>query len=523
MAVAAAVLTAILPLFSFSEEIFEETQIVSDSIDCILDDLRDYADESIIDSIRVLYRSKGGVSYRKILEVSRDEYLAEILSSRLIVKTAAGVKAEAGAFRSDAFDPQTKTFMFFDAYKTDHEAFALAEKDASEKRFYDNWKAGYSWRSFHAGDFRIKTGRGVFSDWSSYFSPFSAPFSSDRVESDKTYNEYTSMRGLSYSSNIAGFMLTAAAAVNMYDASINDSGEVKKVLTYNLHDDSLSISRADNLREIYACGIVRLKGDWPKAAFSYSLYSRKFEMYGRKENTVLDIFGRKGPFSYDFGISGSDGFACSFEMKKEYESVILKSGASGARNFFNLHSRPFMDRGDFFNFYIYMHARKPVPVNVSVSYTQDDSKKTDADLEIALNKNAEAAISFSRRDSEDVNVSAKVSFNASNGRFFLKNTIKFTDSGSGLARVNLTYASNGARLNGFAYIYEVASGDIFSEYEYVNSGVFPMRVLGEGSGFACGFSTSVKIRKTSELSAALSCGSGGRVSGGLTLSVYAGY
>lgn len=460
---------------------------VSFLADSIYNDLNDYSSfltEEMRDEIIQLVKSKDNVTYKKIFEITSNEFVSKSIYEKIFDREKR-ITVTAGLYSDSVISKRVKTFAK-QTYKVGEiKEFALIEKDIGEEQFYDNLKAGISYSTFILGHYRIKTGRGLFSDYSDYFSLSESPFYSDRCELNATYDEYPSYFGCMFSKIFGKYALTGFASYDFYDSRIDSEGNVIAVLKYNLHDDSLSISRDDNLKALTMGIIGRDKSQYANLAFSYTNFSRYLIENSGRRLYLLSLFGKIDILSYDAGYSFGKGLSLSCGLKKSINGVLFNSGFLTDIGYYNPHAKMFAEKKSFQSGFAEISVKLPLRIKEKLEYTHEDETNIENRIDLAVIKNIDIAYKT------DIDCETKHSFIIAFKGFVedyasLKNTYLIKSTGTYTARAGIMLMSSIIRSCLFGFYCNVSEGDMVSAYGYSIESVYPLRSYYGGESYLFG-------------------------------------
>ncbi len=438
-----------------------------------LEDISHLIDSETADSLLVLMKGKAVITKGRIAQLTGDMFTAELIYSRIMKKD--GLKMEAAAMLKDMqFDIKAYTRSSF--IKNNHSIFILTEKDIGETSFADNIKLGYSYREFIAGNFRIKTGRGLLFDWSDH-SLSARPLFSNRIEQDMSLSEFPSFTGICWSRGIGNFIISGFASYNTYDSRKDSADTVLTVYTYSIHDDSLAVSRKDNLSEMLAGTVLRVKGNALNCGAYVSYYSDFIKDIDSKYNSAFSVFGEKKPFSYDMAYSMNGGWACTGAFSKQFKYANFRAGLVFMKDYYNMHSLNLLSSEKCFESRISLKK----PLRLILENTYDFS---DGDFKTSVTYKPFSFISFNLKNSDDVQFSVKMLGNA--GIFTGSCAMTVTSNSSSIIRGDIMAEIFNAELSAFAYIDDIRDDDVLCQYEPFIPGIYPLEMLREGQAMRIG-------------------------------------
>ncbi len=466
----------------------ENVSAYSESYDELFDDFRDILDEMEIDSLKIILKSKGSLSEQKIFSITGDFFVSNVLSRALKnqgFQAYASLKTISTKISESSYIIACKY-----GYKK-HLLSFLIEKDRDEQNYIDNIKGNYTlFPNLIIGDFRIKTGRGIFSDYADYYSLNSVPFFSYRIEPDMSKSEYPGFRGISYTLPISFVNSSIFLSFNQYDARIDTMDTVSRILLYNPHIDSLSISRRNNLDELLIGGIIGLKENYLNIVAYFSNYSHPIEDINNNKLYVFDFFGKINLLSYDIGFSSNGGISGSIGIKKRIKNFIsMKTGLFYANNYFNPHSKYLFNRSELMGMNINLRL-----LNFSGIYYEGEFRYNDNETikhRFVLKPAGFITIqyNYNQMDNES-NIKVKIrGLNTSYLTMF--NSFKITSKHSILIRTDANLFVEPLRVRMFSYYYSMGENDCLSEYEYTVRGMYPMKMIYSGEGIRMGINVQL--------------------------------
>ncbi len=466
----------------------ENTSSYGESYDELFDDFRDILNEMEIDSLKLVLKSKGFLSEQKIFSITGDFFIANVLSRAL----------KNQGFQSYMSVKTVSTKIYESSYiiackygHKKHLVSFLIEKDRDEQNYIDNIKGNYTlFPNLVIGDFRIKTGRGIFSDYADYYSLNSVPFFSYRIEPDMSKSEYPSLRGISYTLPISIVNSSVFLSFNQYDSRIDSMYVVSRILLYNPHIDSLSISRRNNLNELFIGGIIGLKENYLNIAAYFSNYSNHIEDINNNKLYVFDFFGKINLFSYDIGFSSNGGICGSIGVKKRIKNFIsMKTGVFYNHNFFNPHTKYLFNRNKLLSMNINLRLLNFSGIYYEGEYRYYDNKSIKHKFIIKPNGFITIQYNFNQMDNES-NIRIKIrGLNTSYLTMF--NSFKITSKHSILIRTDANLFVEPLRVRMFSYYYSMGENDCLSAYEYTVRGMYPMKMIYSGEGIRMGINVQL--------------------------------
>lgn len=461
----------------------------SDSIVNILNDFSVYIDDTQAESLLHIICSKGTLSQRSVFAITGDPYVSYIISKymkrKLLFSSCTGIMND--SIQSYAY--------FADAMLNlkNHSFGIIIEKDRGEYNAMDNVKLFYSLTPYvTVGNIRVKTGRGLLCEYADYYSALSIPFYSIRFEGDVTRSEYPSFRGLGIAGSFMNVRLYSVLSYNTYDAALDSNNNVHKVLQYNIHDDSLSVSRRDNLPEYSALIMAGQKNGIVSCGILYSRFGRYINSIESTQLLAGSIFGMWNIFSYDMAISSNGGYAFSYAMKKTYSrEITVKASYKHVNKYFNVHSKyTDVNMTDIVTASIRFH--KPVGVLYEGNFDIMDN-------EIYHTMTYYPVSGFNmrckyRQTGNDITLRFRVR-SVEKGSLIMFNTMKLNSSMSIIIRSDVKCMFRNISINSFAYYYHIAQNDMMSEYEYTVPGVYAMKNLYSGNGLRSGLGISFNMHE----------------------------
>lgn len=461
----------------------------SDSIVNILNDFSVYIDEIEAESLRHIICSKGFLSQRAVFAITGDPYVSYIISKymkrKLLFSSFTGIMND--SIQSYAYSADAMLNL------KNHSLGIIIEKDRGEYNAMDNIKLFYSLTPHvTVGNMRVKTGRGLLCEYADYYSALSTPFYSMRFEGDVTKSEYPSFRGVGIAGSFMGVRLYSVLSYNTYDAALDSNNNVHKVLQYNIHDDSLSVSRRDNLPEYSALIMGSQKNGIVSCGILYSRFGRYINNIESEHLLAGSIFGKWNIFSYDMAISSNGGYAISYAVKKTYSrEITLKASYKHVNKYFNVHSKyTDINRADIVTASIRFH--KPVGILYEGIFDIMDN-------ELLHTLTYYPVSGFSIRckydqTENDMTLRFRVK-SLEKGSLIVFNTMKLNSSMSIIIRSDVKCMFSNISINSFAYYYHIAHDDMMSEYEYTVPGVYAMKNVYSGNGLRSGLGLSFNMHE----------------------------
>lgn len=482
--------------FVFSqEEEFYDVSIFVDSFDFIIHDLKEFLTENEIDEIKNLYYSKENITYKKIFEITGNQIVSKIVEKNLN-KEKKFFKIDIGINLDSLFSLNNKNFFKMLGRYNKFDFFLLTEKDVGEKKFYDNLKYGCSYKNFIAGNYVVKTGRGIFSTNTSYENILNRVFYSNRIELDDSYSEYPSFYGVVKSFNWKTFIINPFISNVYFDCILDTLNNVKKVLTYNIHDDSLSSSRDNNLRESLFGLLLNHIKEYFNFAIYYADYSRIINVTNSEKNIVFSTFGRIPFFSYDIGFSyPNKGYSLSFCLKTEKKDFMTLSGFILNKKFFNLHSNS-IDENEFYGFFFDISKRKGLRFENRMDFVKGDDEEFKNSLTIRLFNFMKLTFSYDLLDKK--RNSLKFEFFKNYNEFLsLKLTFFLNYKNSNYQKMDVFLSKKDFELSTYIYTYKIFETDYISIYEYSFTNYYPLKIYKSGEGVVYGLNLSInRMAKT---------------------------
>lgn len=460
-----------------------------DSFDYLVQDLRDFLTENEIDEIKSLYSSKENITYKKIFEITGNQIVSKILEKNLS-KEKKFLKVEVGVNLDSLFSLKNKTFFKTFGRNKNFDFFLLTEKDAGEKRFYDNLKFGLTYKDLIVGNYILKTGRGLFSNNTIFDNFLNRIFYANRIEIDDSYSEYPSFFGLVRPFLLKNFVVTPLLSNVYYDCILDSLNNVKKILIYNVHDDSLSISRDNNLRESSFGFLVNHKKEYFNFATYFADYSRMMNMIDSDKNIVFSSFGQIPFFSYDFAFSYPNrGYCFSICCKNENREFTTLSGFILDRKFFNLHSN-YIDEKDFYGFFFDISKRKGLRFDNRIDFLNGEYQEFKNSLTIKLSNFVKSTFIVDLKDKNGSSLKFEF-FKNYNDFLSLKVTFFLNQKNSSYQKMDLFVKNKDFELSTYIYTYKIFETDYISIYEYSFTNYYPLKVYRSGDGTVCGLNISV--------------------------------
>ncbi|MEJ5307812.1 MAG: hypothetical protein WHT27_05900 [candidate division WOR-3 bacterium] len=483
-------LTILLNILVSQEEEFYEVSIFVDSFDFIIQDLKGFLTESEIDEIKSFYYSKENITYRKLFEITGNQIVSKIIEKNLS-KEQKFFKMDLGVNLDSLFSLNNKNFFkMFGRYKN-FDFFLLTEKDVGEKRFYDNIKFGATYKDLIAGNYVLKTGRGLFSTSTNYENILNRVFYSNRIELDDSYSEYPSFFGLAKRFLLKNYIIIPFLSNVYYDCILDSLNNVKKILTYNIHDDSLSMSRDNNLRESSFGFLFNHKKECLNFATYFADYSKTINMIDSDKNIVFSSFGQFSLFSYDFGFSYPNrGYSLSLCLKNENKDFMTSSGFILNKRFFNLHSNDIEEK-DFFGFFFDISKRKGLRFENRIDFVKGDYEEFKNSLTIRFVDFVKPTFSYDLLDKNRSSLKFEF-FKSYNDLLSLKLTFFLNQKNSNYQKMDLFVKNKDFELSTYIYTYKILETDYISIYEYSFTNYYPLKIYRSGEGIVYGLNLSIK-------------------------------
>ncbi|MDD3802920.1 MAG: hypothetical protein PHW02_00850 [bacterium] len=504
-----------LPL-SAQDEYESDASFLSDSLTDYLDDYSMFLTEEMKNELLLLHRSKEDVSYLKVFSITSNELVSKDIYEKMFEKDD-GLKITLGVYTDSLLSKRNKTFALEHFKTRDFREFALIEKDINEEKMYDNVKAGLKFKSILVGNYRVKTGRGLFSDYSSYYSSSDGPFYSDRVELDATYDEYPAYFGLAGTKEVFKTLSTGFLSYAFYDSRIDSFGNAEKILTYNNHDDSLAISRKDNLKGFTAGFVVRETKQTINLGVSYTLFSRNLIENKGEHLFLISAFGKKSVFSYDAAYSFNNGYALSLGAKREGDSYLVNSGLLLADSFFNPHAKTFSSKSSFFSAFVEATIKTPLRITNVTSFRKDERHVIKNELSLRPVRNFEINIK-AKIDTVPTGEAEVVIKGGAKDILTAKNSYSVKTTGTLSAKGDATLYLKNVRASIFASYCSVAENDMVSVFAYSIESVYPIVSFYEGRGYIAGILMQVGKKEKATLSVSLSYDSSQKARAGFSIS-----
>lgn len=512
------ILSVLLSLFLFAQDEYEaEWSFLSDSISDYLSDHSLFLTEEMRNEIMLLIKAKKSITYGNIFEITSNELVSKTIYDR-ISERERGALLTAGIYTDSLISSNHKTFIKQTFKSSEIKEFVIIEKDIGESSYFDNMKGGIKYNTLLVGNYRLKTGRGLFSDYSSYFSSSDAPFYSDRAELDATYDEYPAYFGGAFTKGFYSSLLTVFMSGVKHDARIDSSGSVIEIMKYNVHDDSLSISRKDNLSAYCGGFIAREDKQRVNIAFSYTRFSRILLEAESRDIFIFSVFGKKDIFSYDAAYSLFNGFAMSAGLKKEAKDVLFHSGFTMNSEFFNPHAKSYSEKNSCVTAFAEASIRSPVKINEKLSWFSDNESEIENEITVHPLKNIE--LHFNSKLSDNLIHEAVIVFKGAAKDFLTaKNSYSFKTTGTFTAKADASFMTKFAAISLFGSYCNVAEGDIEAVYGYAIESVYPLRTFREGEGFLFGALLKAAGNERAELNAVVTFDSSEKIRGGISVEI----
>jgi len=470
------------------EKVFETSEFV-DSLDFLLQDLSEFLTDNEKSELKNLYISKERITYNNIFEITGNQMVSVILEKNFNKKKRF-LKLEAGINLDSLFSIKNKNFFKTTGRLKGFDFFLLTEKDVDEKRFYDNFKLGLSYKSYIFGNFTIKTGRGLFSNPNTFEGNLNRIIFSNRLELDDSYNEYPSFFGLAKTFSLKNFISVPFLSNVYYDCSLDSLGNVKKVLTYNIHKDSLSISRNNNLRENIIGILFNTKSEFLNFATYFADYSKILDMIGSNKNFVFSSFGHLQYFSYDIAFSlPNKGYSISTSLKNSKIDFSVSSGFILNRKFFNLHSNN-LDENDFYGFFFDFSKKKGVKFDNRTDFVEGDFREFKNSTTFTFFNFLKSTFSYNFLEKD--NSSIKIEFFKNyKENLSLKLTYFLNYKNSTYQKIDLFLRNKNFEFSTFIYTYKIIENDYLSIFEYSFTNYYPLKIYRSGEGLVYGLNISI--------------------------------
>jgi len=503
-------------LYGSDDEIIEDNyNPAGDSLTSIIDDYRHILTEDVIDTLLDMKRRGEMVSVLKLEHLTGNGYLARIIHASMF-REEPGVNAK-GIIYTDSIDlEESAVILRLSAKRSIFYSGILMEKDAGERNYLDNLKLAIDLSGrLTAGNYRIRTGKGLFSNYGTQFNFAGSSFYSVRNEPDLSKTEYPAFRGLMYSFPVGSSLLTLISSYNKYDSRLDSLGNTDRILQYNIHDDSLSSSRRDNLSEYTGGALYMSPTGYFNAGLMYSAYSRTVNALDARSNYIADIFGLCGDISYDLALSRT-GYAGHIAMRRIFDKLRIYTGAAGNYNYYNTHSVLFSG-SNFYSLYSRVSSSSIFPTYLTFEYIRRDNDYSfEAAAKLKPLKGLEMDVKIDPADTSYV-MKLRHSSLSENG-FLIRHSAIITNKGSYLIRedFNMEYSAYDLRL--FGYLYSVQGDDVLSQYHYMVSEVYQHKNIYRGKGFTAGARIRIYASRSSfEISGLYNSENG--IEGGCSLAI----
>lgn len=497
------------------ETIYDNYNPAGDSLTSIIDDYRYMLTEDIIDTLIDMKRRGEMVSVLKLEHLTGNGYLARIIHASMFrQKSDVSVK---GIIYTDSIDLEESALILrLSAQRSIFYSGMLLEKDPGEVNYPDNLKLAMDLSGrLTAGNYRIRTGKGLFANYGTQFNFAGASFYSLRNEPDLSKTEYPSFRGLMYSFPAGNSIVTLISSYNKYDSRLDSLGNTDRILQYNIHDDSLSSSRRDNLSEYTGGALYLSSSGFINTGFMYSVYSRTVNALDSRSNYIADIFGLYGDISYDCALSKT-GYAGHIAMRRIFDKLRIYAGAAGSYNYYNTHSALFSG-SNFYSVYSRVSLSSIFPAYLTFEYVRRDNDYSfEATAKLKPLKGLEMDI---KMDPEDTSYVMKLRHSRlSQSGFLIMHSAIITNGGSYLLREDFNIQYSAYDLRFFGYLYSVRGDDVLSQYHYMVSEMYQHKNIYSGSGFTAGARIRIYTSITSfEVSGLYSSQNG--IEGGCSLAI----
>lgn len=474
----------------FSQDLEIDRSIgMTDSPTYILDDLKDFLLVDEIEKIENLMVSKESITFQDIFKITGNEIVSKIIESRYLQRKRI-LDFDTGILFDSLFSTENKSFLNSTIYLKNFKSFFLFEKDAEERSYIDNYKFGLHYKNLIAGNYRIKTGRNIFSNWNIFDDVLSKTFFSNRVELDPSYNEYPSYFGILYFLFFNNLIFIPFVSNVYYDCILDSTENVSSVLTYNIHDDSLSISRKDNLRETGIGFVLNSKNEIFNFASFLSDYSKNFNFLDYDKNMVFSFFGKTDNLSYDFGISlPNRGYVVSSSFKKSDEEISLTAGLTFNNNFINFHSG-YIEEKHFYGFFINSNFKK-LKVENNFRFFNDGEQKTEDDIIFKLSKCFKTTLTFYLPDYNRNSIKQEFYKNLYYP-FSIKFTFYLNYNTSNYQKIDFYFNGSKLDFNTYIYLFNVVETDRIWLYEYSFFNTYPIKFYQNQKGLVYGVNFSIK-------------------------------
>ncbi len=468
----------------------------SDSLELIIEDFSGFLNDIEIDSLYVLLKAKKNITQQLIFSLTGDHYASYVISKYSDAgrfNGSAGISSDAMRFINAKYHA-----MMNGRFKRRHSYSLIIEKDRMEENGIDNVKGYYQFSpNIIIGNIRLKTGRGLFSDYSNYYSLSSIPFYSMRFEGDGSRDEYPSFRGIGLVFPFADIRTYMLLSFNQYDARI-ENDTVLSIMTYNIHDDSLSLSRKDNLDEYAGALIAGHKSGVINAGFLYSQNAFPLKPIDANHYYTGSVFGHYDIYSYDIAYSSNGGYALSAALKKTYKrEITFKANYLRISDYFNPHSKlASLVNRDKFSFSFRLH--RPVGILYENIFEFGDRYSVKHYITLYPVNFFHMVYAF---DQTDYSSRIKLKIRSVNSDdFIMYNSFKLTSQMSLSIRSDIQYVKGFMKTGIFIYYFSTQE-DMLSEYEFTASGTYAQHNIYDGSGFRGGINIVIGLHSNISLSA----------------------
>lgn len=462
----------------------------TDSLIDVLNDFSMYIDDIERDLLLNQYRCKGILSEQYIFSITGDMYISHMLYKYMkrekLSLSVSGImysNPNAYAYTANALGNLNR-----------HSAGIVIERDRGEYSAVDNIKAFYSlYPHIIIGNMRVKTGRGLLCEYADYYSPLCIPFHSLRFEGDISKSEYPAMRGLGILMPAGNTHIYGALSYNTYDASLDSIGNVHRILQYNIHDDSLSLSRKDNVPEYSALIIAGHKYSYINIGCLYSYFGKYVNDIEGRQSFNASLFGSYSIISYDMAVSSNGGYALSYALKKTYnKEITLKLSYLHMQDYFNAHCK-FASADTINNATVSIRFHKPLGILYEGIFDMEENDICHYITYYPVSS-LNMRLTYGQREN-DILLRFRIR-SVDNGDIMLFNTLQCNSHMSMIIRNDVKYAFSSLSINAFAYYYHIATDDMMAQYEYTVPGVYALHNLYEGRGLRCGMGIAVNRDKT---------------------------
>ncbi len=486
-------LFSILILFTsliFSQDLeIDRSMSITDSLTYILDDLKDFLLFDEMEKIENLMFSKEPITFQDIFKITGNEIVSKIIETRYLQRKKL-FDFNTGILLDSLFSSENKSFLNSTLYFRNFKSFFLIEKDVDERSYIDNYKFGFHYQNLIVGNYRIKTGRNIFSNWNIFGDALSKTFFSNRIELDLSYNEYPSYFGILYFLFFNNLIFVPFVSNIYYDCILDSTQNVSSILTYNIHDDSLSISRKDNLRESGIGFILNSKNEIFNFASFLSDYSKNFNFLDYDKNIIFSFFGKTDNISYDFGISlPNRGYVVSSYFKKSDEEISVSAGLTFNNNFINFHSG-YIEKKHFYGFFVNSNFKK-LKIENNFQFFNDGDRKTEDDIIFKLSKYFKTTLTFYLPDYNKNSIKQEF-YKSLYHTFSIKFTFYLNYNTSNYQKIDFYINTPKLDFNTYIYLFNVVEQDRIWLYEYSFFNTYPIKFYQNQKGLVYGVNFSIK-------------------------------